>query len=124
MESKTLGANLFKDPLIVEKLRDCSDWKVCKGFTYTTETGINIVVPDGFVTDFASIPRGLWNLFPPTGKYGHAAVIHDYLYRETFIDRKMCDKIFRDAMKELGVNIVSRNIIYFAVRIFGGFARC
>jgi hypothetical protein len=114
---------MFKDSLIVEKLQDGKNWKVVKGFTYTTEQGLDIVVPDGFVTDFASIPRGLWNVFPPTGKYGHAAVIHDYLYRATSVPRVQADRVFRDAMKELGVGKISRNIIYWSVRAFGGFAR-
>lgn len=39
------------------------------------------VVPKGFVTDFASVPEILQGLIPPTGRYGKAAVIHDYLYR-------------------------------------------
>lgn len=39
-----------------------------------------IRVPAGFVTDFASIPRAFWVVLPPTGKYGKAAVVHDYLY--------------------------------------------
>lgn len=44
-----------------------------------TEYG-NIVVPEGFITDFASIPRFLWSIYPPTGRYQEAAVIHDWLY--------------------------------------------
>jgi hypothetical protein len=114
---------VFKDPLIVEKLHDGKNWKVHCGFTYTTEAGVDIVVPDGFITDFASIPRGLWNIFPPTGKYGHAAVVHDFLYRNTSMDRKECDDIFLEAMKELKVSWVSRYIIYRSVRRFGSFAR-
>jgi len=39
-----------------------------------------ITVPAGFVTDFASIPWGLWNLFPPFGPWARPAIIHDFLY--------------------------------------------
>jgi hypothetical protein len=44
-------------------------------------SGVFIVVLAGFVTDFASIPQGLWTFgLTPTGSYGRAAIIHDYLY--------------------------------------------
>lgn len=114
---------MFKDPLITEKLLDGKNWRIVKGFRYTTNQGRHIDVPDGFVTDFASIPRGLWNLFPPTGKYGHAAVVHDYLYRNTNEPQEYCDKIFLDGMEELHVNWLVRHIIYRAVRLFGRFNR-
>lgn len=114
---------MFKDPLVVEKLVDGKNWKVRCGFTYTTEDGMDIIVPDGFITDFASIPRGLWNIFPPTGKYGHAAVVHDFLYRNTSVPRDKCDKIFLQAMEELQVNWIVRRTIYHSVRLFGGFNR-
>jgi len=66
----------------------------------------------GFVTDFASIPRPLWWLLPKWGKYGKAAVIHDYLYRHKTYDvktslggslrvpigRKRADQIMLEAM--------------------------
>lgn len=47
----------------------------------SADSGQIIVVPAGFKTDFASIPWGFRNLFPPIGKYSRAAVIHDFLYR-------------------------------------------
>jgi hypothetical protein len=37
-----------------------------------------IVVPAGFVTDFASIPQSLWSLgLSAHGQYSRAALIHD-----------------------------------------------
>lgn len=39
-----------------------------------------IVVPTGFETDFASIPFGMRNLFPPLGLHARAAIVHDFLY--------------------------------------------
>lgn len=47
----------------------------------SADSGQIIVVPAGFKTDFASIPWGFRNLFPPLGKYSRAAVVHDFLYR-------------------------------------------
>jgi hypothetical protein len=39
----------------------------------------SIVVPAGFVTDFASIPRSLWSELSPVGEHERAAIVQDYL---------------------------------------------
>lgn len=39
-----------------------------------------VLVPAGFVTDFASVPFGVRNLFPALGRHGRPAIIHDWLY--------------------------------------------
>ena len=82
-----------------------------------------VSVPDEFVTDFASVPRGLWPVFPPTGPWCKAAVIHDYLYQSKTCSRFLADALFREAMHQLGVPAWRRVIAYYAVRLFGGFAR-
>lgn len=113
----------FTSPLYLEYL-DGRRWRLLAGFSYSTAIGggKEIFVPAGFETDFASIPRGLWNLFPPTGSYGKAAVIHDFLYRMWGTSRADADKIFLEGMEVLGVNWVTRRVIYRAVRLFGGTA--
>lgn len=90
-----------------------------------------IEVPADFITNYASVPRGLWNLFPPWGEYAEAAVIHDYLYaggvircndgKVQAVKRKDADNIFLFLMKKLGVKWRRRMAIYWAVRIFGRF---
>jgi hypothetical protein len=82
-----------------------------------------VSVPDGFVTDFASVPRALWPVFPPSGPWCKAAVIHDYLYQSQTCSRFLADAIFREAMAQLGVPIWRRVVMYYAVRLFGGLAR-
>ena len=79
-------------------------------------------IPAGFITDCASVPRGLWNLFPPTGSYAKAAVFHDWLYREGKISRKQADELFLDAMECLGVPWITRYSLYWGVRIWGWMA--
>lgn len=39
------------------------------------------VVAVGFLTDLASVPKLLWWLYPPFGRYTKAAVVHDMLTR-------------------------------------------
>jgi hypothetical protein len=61
-----------------------------------------LLVPWGFVTDFASVPRVFWSIFPPIGKYGYPALFHDYVYWEQKLTRREADVVFRETMKELG----------------------
>jgi hypothetical protein len=112
----------FTTPLVVTPMDNGREWKLMQSFEYyrTDNEDDIIVVPAGFVTDFASVPRIFWNIFPPWGKYGKAAVLHDWLYSiEYKNNRKLCDDIFYEAMKILGVGFTTRNIIYYAVRSFG-----
>jgi hypothetical protein len=76
-----------------------------------------IVVPAGFITDLASIPRIFQSLIPKVGKHALAAIVHDYLVRLPDFDRKLADKIFLEAMKLLGVNPVRRRLMYWAVAL-------
>ena len=73
----------------------------------------------GFVTDFASVPRLLWSVFPPHGKWAKAAIVHDYLYATAKLSRSESDKIFLEAMCVLEVPKVKRILMYLAVRLFG-----
>lgn len=81
-----------------------------------------ITVPAGFTTDFASVPR-LPLAYLLAGDTGHrAAVIHDYLYatHPSGISRALADEIFRRALSEDGEPWWRAQIMYAAVRLFGG----
>ena len=109
----------FTTPLYLEYL-DGRHYKVVQPFDFASEAAERIIrVPVGFVTDFASIPRFFWRILPPTGQYGKAAVIHDYLYNSHETSRETADKVFLEGMAVLGVPAVTRNIMYRAVRMFG-----
>lgn len=78
---------------------DGDKWMLISDFTYYSDVlGAERTVPAGFITDFNSIPFGLWNLFPPT-KYGEAAVAHDELYVNNGVDRETADKVHREFVK-------------------------
>lgn len=110
----------FEDDLLL-RYEDGGTWALLQGFTYCHRDHICYHVPAGFETDFASIPRLFWNLLPPTGTYGKAAVIHDFLYRTPTVPvtRAEADQVFRDAMKDLGVSSFTRTLMWSAVRSFG-----
>ena len=80
-----------------------------------------VIVPRGFVTDFASIPQPLQILHASVsiGRYGNAAVVHDYLYWRQDCTREQSDHILAIAMMEAGVSFLERQLIYQSVRQFG-----
>lgn len=87
------------------------------------------VVPAGFVTDFASVPRFATWLIPRFGKYTKAAILHDWLCvrlanehsgpltgpipRASAVDT---DGLFRRVMREEGVSWLQRWLMWTGVR--------
>lgn len=108
-------------PLALEYL-DGRSWRLLSAFTFGSVTYQGVIaIPAGFETDFASIPRVLWAVLPPTGPYGKAVLVHDAIYRTPAIlcSRREGDRVLLEAMEELGVGWWTRQIIYRGVR-FGG----
>lgn len=114
------------DRVVVEYI-DGHQWRLLENFTWfesDLDGGTMIDVPAGFVTDFASIPRVLWNWLPPT-YYAKPAILHDFLYYygkvgDTPVTRAEADKVFRDALGETGVNKARRWLMWMGVRVGGG----
>lgn len=74
-------------------------------------------------TDFASVPRVLWWLFPRYGEYTKAAILHDYLCGKADVgefNRADADGIFRRSMREQGVPFLRRWVMWAAVRFGSG----
>ena len=128
-------AGKFLDPLQLEYI-DGRKWRLIRDFDYhlgTPEGAEYIRVPEEFITDFASVPRFLWRVLPPTGEYGKAAVIHDYLYQYRYVvswpsptskvlrlvDRAEADRTFLEGMEVLGVGRFTRWTMYAGVRAGG-----
>jgi len=121
----------FTTPLCVQFI-DGRYWLLLTPFEYYVGDDANnevIFVHAGFKTDFASIPRFAWPIIGhPTGRYGKAAVVHDYLYSDPSAgvaearSRRRCDQIFLEGMQVLGVGWLKRSVMYSAVRLFGSAA--
>lgn len=117
----------FTTPLLLEYV-DGRTWRLTAEFDFVSETLERIVrVPVGFRTDFASIPRVFWSVLPPTGAYGKAAVVHDDLYRNPEmvtprVSRLQADRTLGEGMIALSVPWLTRQIIYWGVRLFGAMA--
>lgn len=77
-----------------------------------------ITVPPGFMTDFSSIPRGLWNVFPPW-QFPQAGVVHDFLYAFGGVTRGEADQIYLRILEALGCGWFKRRAAYLALRTCG-----
>lgn len=105
----------------VRPFGDSQAWITVENVEYiigsTTE---RIIVPKGFVTDFASIPQGLWSFgLSPHGQYSRAALIHDYLYWSQGCSRPQSDNLLLIAMKESEVGNFDEFAIYQGVKLGG-----
>lgn len=98
-------------------------WRLVHPLSYFHPDGRRFLVPAGFKTDFASVPR-LPLAYWFTGDSAHlSAVLHDWLCRTLYADglmtwREAAD-VFRVAMAEEGVEAWRRWLMYWAVRLFG-----
>lgn len=109
-----------------------SIYKLTSTLTYSWKEGgekYRVVMPVGFITDFAS--TGLDILPPDDPHYKEAAILHDYLCQRRVvwkesggelvpvkISRYKCDQLFLEGMKALGCPWGKRTLVYSAVRVY------
>lgn len=113
---------VMQEPLVISPTADGKYWILKEPLIYQhPETEQQVVIPKGFVTDLASVPRAFWVALPPCEKYTPATVLHDYLYwvQDSSCDRECADKTLLLAMKEAGVGWATRHSIYTGARLGG-----
>jgi hypothetical protein len=100
---------------------DNKEWIVNEDVAYRIgDTADYVVVPRGFVTDFASIPQPLWSVgLSPHGQYSRAAIVHDYLYWTQGCTRQQADRLMVIAMKESNTGKFDEIAIYVGVSAGG-----
>lgn len=95
-------------------------WELTQRLMYYSEiAGEVIVVPVGFQTDFASVPRVpiIWWLYG--GIMQRPAVVHDWIYHTARYPRRKGDSIFRESIEVDGGNAFLQHTMYTAVRACG-----
>ena len=117
----------FTGDVVVRELAagDGSRWQLVEPLVYQGRDE-EFVVPAGFTTDFASVPQSLTWLVPRYGRYTKAAILHDHLWRLCAEGRFAwadADGILRRAMRELGVPLLRRWLMWGAVRLAAVFTR-
>ncbi len=136
----------FREPLDVRVRDDGKHYEVLDTFTYYLDNNKEALlkVEQGFITDFASVPRVFWSIYPPFGRYTKCAVLHDRLcvaflnkelwnnvavdkdklpvaLQNRFVRRYEADKLFLDSMKAIKVNAFTRFVLYASVRVYAIF---
>lgn len=88
---------------------------------YSAQLAREVVVPGGFITDLASVPRWIGAYLIAGGKAVRSAVVHDWLYASGEVDREQADAVFREAMDAENDPEESwrRWLMWKAVRAFG-----
>jgi hypothetical protein len=108
-------------PPALQPFADNKQWMLLRDVQYHVgQSSQTIVVPTGFVTDFASIPTVFASFgLGANGLYSKAAIVHDYLYWTQGCTREQSDNLLMIAMKESLVGTVTRDLIYDGVRTGG-----
>jgi hypothetical protein len=98
---------------------DADRWALVDALIYQGRRD-RFVVPAGFRTDFASVPRPVTWLIPRFGAYTLAAVLHDWLVSEGLrtgvVTSRQADGLFRRVMRESGVPVLRRWLMWAGVR--------
>jgi hypothetical protein len=106
------------DELSVRAVDD-DTWELLVALVYSGRDE-QFVVPPGFRTDFASVPRAVQWLVPTTGRYTRASVLHDWLCGEPLASGLLSshdvDGILRRVLREEGVPLVRRRLMWAGVR--------
>jgi hypothetical protein len=112
-------------------MTDCNDqplrnrdgrqfYQVNEPLVYRSDVASTIIkVPEGFVTDLASIPRLPFVYLLLNGFADEAGVVHDYLYSVGTLPRDVADKVLYEACILTGVSAWKASAIYAGVRVGG-----
>lgn len=104
--------------------------KVLRAFSfYVGERENNewVYIPEGFLTDGASVPKWLHWVIPPWGKHGQAAVVHDMLCQIPVlhtpdgmvqINDSRVNDIFKEALVVSGNGRIKVFAMYWAVKAY------
>lgn len=118
---------LFASEVAAEK-SSAQIYELEAGLTYFSSKYGTIYVPSGFRTDFASVPRVAWSWMSPEDPcILYPSVVHDYGYSRQgrmpngeVYTREQIDGWLREGMGACGARWDQQQIVFRAVRLFGG----
>lgn len=101
---------------------DSGQWMLTRPLIYSSDLlNVLVMVPEGFHTDLASVPRlpVIYALVGDTARA--AAVVHDFLYgRPDLCTRKQADAVLHEACGASGVSSWRAWLMWAGVRLGGG----
>jgi len=115
----------------IGRLAERRRWQLVLPYMIEVQGYGNVLIPDGFTFDGASIPRWAWWVpgMDPVGVLMIPAIVHDYAYtnhvlivdgRSRLIKRKQADDLFLQVSRQVNGSMAVDWIAWAAVRIFGG----
>ena len=108
----------FKTPLRVELSSYADHWRLFEPLEfYSARFNTTIIIPAGFFTDFASVPRLPLAFLVAGDKARMAAVVHDFALEHLHMSRADCALLFLEAMEATNIPEGLRQVMYAAVRI-------
>ncbi len=129
MTPSDIKAVLYDDLPVISPLPDGKTWRMEKEWVITivlkNGTFDIIRIKEGFIFDFASIPKFAWGIVgsPATGLHRYGAILHDYLYYLHFFNNRLyADCVFYTFNEQEGLGKVKNKLMYQSVRTFGGSA--
>jgi hypothetical protein len=96
-------------------------WMLTAPMVYRTPHG-NFLVPAGFITDHASVPRIFTSIIPPVqSAIAEASILHDWFYSKDsrIVSRKFADLCLRELTIANGGSKALGGIAWAAVRVGG-----
>jgi hypothetical protein len=117
---------VFTTSLKIEAVERSNTYVLTDQLVYiTTAVDDKIIVPTGFVTNFASVPSiAKAYIDDDDFQIRSPSVVHDYLYSKRSFrlgySRKEADGILREAMIGEGMRRSKAGFIYYILRWFGG----
>ena len=104
-------------------------WKLNEDLELKLSNSDIALIPKGLRTNFASVPRFLWGIFPPYGQDIMAFLFHDYVYIRghyqshnriiIHMTRKQADIEMLEQQRKVGISPFRYYPMYWAVRLFG-----
>ena len=114
---------IVSSPLVVTPQPGCKLWRLVEDL-HVMFYGIEIFIPEGTVTDFASVPKWMKPLFPDSAICSVASIVHDRLYQRGVTSKWMADAIFFSMLKyePQPVGWLCRSAMWIGVWAFGWLA--
>lgn len=113
---------MFRTELVLQASAAADFWIVREPLIWDAADGRTaIIVPAGFTTDLASVPRLLRGMphFDVNGRARRPAVLHDFLYFTGMGGKRQADFAFYDALRFEGVSQWNAWLFWKAVDWFG-----
>lgn len=97
-------------------------WKISKSVTVQLSDGKIITIPEGYMWDMASVPRGFWGLVSPYNDGLLGTLIHDFMYTERIGSLKAANKEYLFWNNITNKNKFDNYLRYIYVSLFGWLA--